>query len=211
MPGTTLADAYVRIRSDLSQFAKEVEVSTVSAAEVAGKEAGLAFGAKFSETTKDLLKSAVTTVGILGLGEVVREAVVASDELTHATDALKVAAGDAGVSVDEATGHLKEASTEGEKLGFTNVEVARSYTSLLIKFHDANLATRLLAGSEDYAAFKHIGLAAAADRVGKAAFGSTRALRDMGVAVNSNTSLADRQQLVWQALARVQGQAEEAT
>src|SRR6266705_2166660 len=130
MPGTTLADAYVRIRSDLSQFAKDVEVNTVKAAEVAGTSAGLKFGEKFGETTRDLLKSAVTTVGILGLGEVVREAVLASVELTHATGAVKLAAQDAGVSVDQATQHLKEASAEGEKLGFTNVEVATSYGSL---------------------------------------------------------------------------------
>lgn len=197
--GSVIGTAWVQARLDTSHVAADARESGKKAKE------------GFLESFKDIGSSLTSAIGIVGFAEIVKKTAEASDQLKEATDRAKVAAGNAGLAWGEVKKAMGEAQVEGGKLGFTNAQVADSYGTLITRFGSTETATRLLSGAEDLARFKKESLSTATDTLSKAQLGNAKALKDLGVIIPANATAEEKAAAVTAYLAKIHGQAEEAT
>ena len=120
---------------------------------------------------------------------------------------LAVAAKDAGVSFDAFKPKAEAAGTAMAKLGFSQGDVNASLKVLLTSTRNSQLSLNSLGGAADFARFKGIGLSDAATMLAKAATGSTRALKDVGISTSdlpkhfaTTGTAADRMRVIMELL-----------
>ena len=97
---------------------------------------------------------------------------------------LKIAAQDAGIAFSAFKPKAEAAGQAMAKLGFTQADVNSSLKILLTTTRNSQLSLKTLGTAADFARFKGIGLSQASALLAKAATGSTRALKDVGIATN---------------------------
>jgi hypothetical protein len=94
-------------------------------------------------------------------------------------------------SVQAMTGPLEEAEAASRKLGFTDNETRSSLAKLETATGDTKESIREMAIAEDLARFKHISLEAATKSLTMVHAGSTRAIKQLGIATVTVTTQQD--------------------
>ena len=126
--------------------------------------------------------------GGVGFGAVALAGVIGGALLKSLKDArgegwapLKIAAQDAGIAFAKFKPQAEAAGATMAKLGFSQADVNSSLKILLTTTRNSQLSLKTLGTAADFAKFKGIGLAQASGLLAKAATGSTRALKDVGI------------------------------
>jgi SLT domain-containing protein/phage-related protein len=128
---------------------------------------------------------------------------------------LKVAAQDAGIAFAQFKPKAEAAGEVMAKLGFSQADVNASLKVLVTSTRNGQLSLNSLGTAADFARFKGIGLSDAAKLLAKAATGSTRALKDVGISTAdlpkhfaTTGTAASRMRIIMELLSkRVGGQA----
>jgi hypothetical protein len=105
--------------------------------------------------------------------------------------ALDTALTDTHQSLKANAGALEDAQNHARSYGFSNDEARAGLTKLEIAFGNTKEATKDLGVTMDLARVKHESLAQAAQTVAMVHAGSTRALKQMGIAIPPVTTTAD--------------------
>jgi hypothetical protein len=119
---------------------------------------------------------ATAILGALG------EATNAAAEHETAVSKLSQAYKNAGVPMDGLHDSLEEIDKSSRRTGQSADDNVAAYTKLNAATHDSTKAHQELATAQDLAAFKGVDVATAADDIVKASSGSTRALKELGIA-----------------------------
>jgi hypothetical protein len=129
--------------------------------------------------------SAMKVAAVAGAGAILGalgEATSAAAEHETAVAKLAQAYKNAGVPADGMKDSLEEIDKSSRKTGQSAEDNIAAYTKLVAATHNATTAHKDLATAQDLAAFKGTDVATAADDIVKASTGSTRALKEMGIA-----------------------------
>jgi hypothetical protein len=129
--------------------------------------------------------SAMKIAAVAGAGAILGalgEATSAAAEHETAVAKLAQAYKNAGVPADGMKDSLEEIDKSSRKTGQSAEDNIAAYTKLVAATHNATTAHKDLATAQDLAAFKGTDVATAADDIVKASTGSTRALKEMGIA-----------------------------
>ena len=160
--------------------------------------------------------------GGVGFGAVALAGVIGGVLLKSLKDArgegwspLKVAAQDAGIAFSKFKPQAEAAGATMAKLGFSQADVNSSLKILLTTTRNSQLSLKTLGTAADFARFKGVGLAQASSLLAKAATGSTRALKDVGISTAdlpkhfaTTGTQADRMRVIMELLnKRIGGQA----
>lgn len=169
-----------------------------------GKESSDKFGESFLEGMKGMLAS---FAGFELIKTAFDGIVKGAAELQDATNRVKVAADNAHLPWDQVADALTKAQQAGEKLGFTNAEVATAYGTLITRTGDTTKASDQLSTAQDLARFKHESLADAVDMTTRIYQANSKVLKQLGIDVSAHAGELEKQQAVQEAVNRLQGQA----
>jgi SLT domain-containing protein/phage-related protein len=139
----------------------------------AGEETSAGISGSFSK----IGLAGVAVAGVVG-GLMVK---ALKDARAEGWSPLKVAAQDAGIAFSAFKPKAEAAGNAMAKLGFSQADVNKSLKVLLTSTRDSQLSLKSLGTAADYARYKGISLSDAANMLAKAATGSTRALKDVGI------------------------------
>jgi hypothetical protein len=129
--------------------------------------------------------SAMKIAAVAGAGAILGalgEATGAAAEHETAVAKLAQAYKNAGVPQEGMKEALEGIDASSRKTGQSAEDNIAAYTKLVAATHNATTAHKDLATAQDLAAFKGVDVATAADDIVKATSGSTRALKEMGIA-----------------------------
>lgn len=104
-----------------------------------------------------------------------------SDARSEGWVPLQQAAKDAGLSMATVTSQAQTLGGQFAKLGFNQGDVNQSLTKMITATGSSSLALKAMGTAADFARFKHIDLASAAQLLTQAASGNTRMLRQVGI------------------------------
>jgi hypothetical protein len=129
--------------------------------------------------------TAMKVAAVAGAGAILGalgEATNAAAEHETAVAKLAQAYKNAGVPQEGMKESLEAIDKSSRKTGQSADDNVAAYTKLIAATHNATTAHKDLATAQDLAAFKGTDVATAADDIVKASTGSTRALKEMGIA-----------------------------
>lgn len=157
----TIGEAFVKIRADVSQFNAEIDKGT---------------GASFNRIATTAGAALVAAGGF---------ATKLSQDLIRAQGDLKITIENTGRNFDDYSSKINATVKTQEKFGHSASDTNQALTNLTVKLGDPTKALANFNLVTEYAALKHISLADASVKVGKALSGNKLVLKSLGIDTNT--------------------------
>ena len=176
--------------TNLSKEVKKVETSTNSLTVAAQKNTSAwqdtAKGVFAGALSYDILKTAVR-----GAGDFLASSIKESLDAAATMALVKVNIENAGLAYDKIGPKLDEYSKRMIQMGFDDEDTAQSVSKLAIVTGDYDKALKLNQLAMDLSRNKHIGLEEATKAVALVTQGNVRVLKEYGISIDENTSVAE--------------------